>query len=121
MKIIFVNKPFQNENTKEENLEFVEYVSGTNSMIMEQKVPHWCVKSEMLKVGETIRQWMERKWDSIQYASEHSISVKDRNIEGFYIYDIQPIGGFIGKDMEPTGEVSMMIRWDYIYRNSLKI
>ena len=102
MKVIFVNKPMQIDRTPQDQLELVE--GG--------KVPYWVTKSEMLKRNETFQQWLKRKTDAIEYAKERSISVKEKNIEGFYIYDIQPIGG--------TDSVGMMIRYDYIYKNNLK-
>lgn len=130
MKIIFVNKPLQDDRTDIDKLELVEFVTkteddfknpGTITTTVIKKVPYWCVKSEMLKHDETFRQWLERKWDAIQYASEHSSSVKDKNIEGFYIYDIMLVGGIIkGENMEPTGQIGMMVRWDYIGKNNLK-
>lgn len=130
MKVIQIYKPLQDSNTELNKLELVEYVTKTEDNFQNpatittsviKKVPYWCVKSEMLKHDETFRQWLERKWDAIQYASEHSSSVKDKNIEGFYIYDIMPVGGIIkGENMEPTGQIGMMVRYDYIYKDSLK-
>lgn len=130
MKVIQIYKPLQDSNTELNKLELVEYVTKTEDNFQNpatittsviKKVPYWCVKSEMLKHDETFRQWLERKWDAIQYASEHSSSVKDKNIEGFYIYDIMPVGGIIkGENMEPTVQIGMMVRYDYIYKDSLK-
>lgn len=130
MKVIQIYKPLQDQNTKIEDLELVEFVTKTTDDFknpgkitteVQKKIPYWCVKSEMLKHDETFRQWLERKWDAIQYASEHSSSVKDKNIEGFYIYDIMPVGGIIkGENMEPTGQIGMMVRYDYVHKNNLR-
>ena len=124
MKVIQIYKPFQDSNTKEENLELVEYISNVDSTAMEQKIPYWVVRSEMLKPNETYQQWLTRKKEAIEYAKEHSISIKD--VEGIYFYDMQAIGPMAdGWDENNEIKISkdkfgMMIRYDYIYKDSLK-
>ena len=116
MKVIFVNKPMQIDRTPQDQLELVE----------DGKIPYWTVKSEMLKVNETFQQWLKRKTEALEYAKERSVSVKEKNIEGFYIYDIMPIGPPVigmdedGEPITSKKESGMMIRYDYICRNSLK-
>jgi hypothetical protein len=118
MKVIQIYKPLQDDKTKLEDLELVEYLTKVEpelGVTLEKKIPYWCVKSEMLKPNETYQEWLKRVEEKI---NTHS-SFKEKGVEGIYFYDIQPIGGIIGKDMKPTGEVGMMVRYDYIYRNSI--
>ncbi len=113
MKVIQIYKPLQDDKTKLEDLELVEFVTkteddfknpGTIITKVEKKIPYWCVKSEMLKPNETYQEWLTRVKEKI---STHS-SFKEKGVEGIYFYDIQPIG-----------EVGMMVRYDYICRNSI--
>lgn len=118
MKVIQIYKPLQDDKTKLEDLELVEYLTKVEpelGVTLEKKIPYWCVKSEMLKPNETYQEWLKRVEEKI---NTHS-SFKEKGVEGIYFYDMQPIGGIIGKDMKPTGEVGMMVRYDYIYRNSI--
>ncbi len=124
MKVIQIYKPLQDDKTKLEDLELVEFITkteddfknpGTIITKVEKKIPYWCVKSEMLKPNETYQEWLKRVEEKI---NTHS-SFKEKGVEGIYFYDMQPIGGIIGKDMKPTGEVGMMVRYDYICRNSI--
>jgi hypothetical protein len=124
MKVIQVYKPLQDDKTKLEDLELVEFVTKTEDDFknpgiittkVEKKIPYWCVKSEMLKPNETYQEWLKRVEEKI---NTHS-SFKEKGVEGIYFYDMQPIGGIIGKDMKPTGEVGIMVRYDYICRNSI--
>ena len=124
MKVIQVYKPLQDSNTELEKLELVEYITkteddfknpGTITTSVHKKVPYWCVRSEMLKPNETYHTWLIRTEEKISTGT-----YKEKGVQGIYLYDIQPIGGIIGKDMKPTGEVGMMVRYDYIYRDNLK-
>jgi hypothetical protein len=132
MKVIQVYKPSQDSNTKLEKLELVEYITkteddfknpGTITTSVHKRIPYWCVKSEMLKPNETYQEWLKRKKEAIEYAKEHSTSIKD--VEGIYFYDMQPIGPIVdGWDENNEIKISkdkfgMMVRYDYIYRNSL--
>jgi len=132
MKVIQIYKPLQDDKTKLEDLELVEFVTkteddfknpGTIMTKVEKKVPYWCVKSEMLKPNETYQEWLKRKKEAIEYAKEHSTSIKD--VEGIYFYDMQAIGPIVdGWDENNEIQISkdkfgMMVRYDYIYRNSL--
>jgi hypothetical protein len=126
MKVIQVYKPLQDSNTELEKLELVEYLTKVEpelGVTLEKKVPYWCVKSEMLKPNETYQEWLKRKKEAIEYAKEHSTSIKD--VEGIYFYDMQAIGPIVdGWDENNEIKISkdkfgMMVRYDYIYRNSL--
>jgi hypothetical protein len=123
MKVIQIYKPLQDSNTELDKLELVEYVTkteddfknpGTIVTSVHKKVPYWCVKSEMLKPNETYQEWLKRKKEAIEYAKEHSTSIKD--VEGIYFYDMQAIG----RTVTSMNKFSMMVRYDYIYRNSLQ-
>ena len=130
MKVIQIFKPLQDSNTEIEKLELVEYVTKTEddfknpgniTTSVHKKIPYWCVRSEMLKPNETYQQWLTRKQEAIEYAKEHSTSIKD--VEGIYLYDMQAIGGII-KDYDPKEighqtEVGMMVRYAYICKNNL--
>ena len=118
MKVIQVYKPLQDDKTKLEDLELVEYLTKVEpelGVTLDKKIPYWCVKSEMLKPNETYQEWLKRVEEKI---NTHP-NFKEKGVEGIYFYDMQPIGGIIGTDMKPTGEVGMMVRYDYICRNSI--
>jgi len=124
MKVIQIYKPLQDSNTELDKLELVEYVTktednfqnpGTITTSVHKKIPYWCVRSEMLKPNETYQEWLIRTEEKISTGT-----YKEKGVQGIYLYDIQPIGGIIGKDMKPTGDVGMMVRYDYIYKDSLK-
>jgi hypothetical protein len=123
MKVIQIWKPLQDSNTKIEDQELTEYVTKTEDdfknpgsivTVVSKKVPYWCVRSEMLKPNETYHAWLKRTEEKITTGT-----YKEKGVQGIYLYDIQPIGGIIGKDMTPTGEVGMMVRYDYIYKDNL--
>jgi hypothetical protein len=133
MKVIQVYKPLQDSNTELEKLELVEYITkteddfknpGTITTSVHKRIPYWCVKSEMLKPNETYQEWLKRKKEAIEYAKEHSTSIKD--VEGIYFYDMQSIGPIVdGWDENNEIKISkdkfgMMVRYDYIYRDNLK-
>ena len=131
MKVIQIYKPLQDDKTKLEDLELVEFVTkteddfknpGTITTNVEKKIPYWCVKSEMLKPNETYQEWLKRVEEKI---NTHS-SFKEKGVEGIYFYDMQPIGPIIdGRDENNEIKISkdkfgMMVRYDYIYRDNLK-
>ena len=89
MKIIYVNSPQQNESTP-------------NPQIIDGKIPEWIVKSHMLKLGQTLREFLEERWDYV--IREYGEGI----IEGFYLYDVMPIY------TEHTEKSSMMVRLAYI-------
>lgn len=94
MKIIFVNRPMQDENTLEP-----QFING--------EIKKWIVKTENLKIDQTLKEFLEEKW----------VYVKNKfgdQIEGFYIYDVLPIHGIINEKKEYTGKSGMLIRYDYI-------
>lgn len=85
-EIIIVNTPLQDENT-------------LNKQCINGEYPNWCTRTEGTKVGETFQDWWKRKQEWM-----------GDKILGIYLYDIQPIGGIIGKPNEAT----LFIRYDYI-------
>ena len=123
MKVIQIWKPLQDSNTKIEDQELVSFETKTEDDFknpgkivteVRKKVPYWCVRSEMLKPNETYHQWLVRTKEMISTGT-----YKEKSVEGIYIYDVTPIGGIIGENMKPTGEVGLMVRYDYIYKDSL--
>lgn len=120
MKVIHVWKPLQDKNTEVQNQELVEHVTnteddfknpGTIITIIRKKVPYWNVRSEMLKPSETYQEWLTRTKEKISKGT-----YKEKGVEGVYFYDIQPIGGILGR---PTDTVGMMVRYDYICKSNL--
>jgi hypothetical protein len=85
-EIIIVDKPMQSEDTLNK-----QCINGT--------YPNWCVRTEGAKVGETFLEWWKRKQDEVGH-----------KMLGIYLYDIQPIGGIIGRPRESA----LYIRYDYI-------
>ena len=130
MKVIQIYKPLQDDKTKLEDLELVEFITkteddfknpGTITTKVEKKIPYWCVKSEMLKPNETYQEWLKRVEEKI---NTHP-NFKEKGVEGIYFYDIQAIGPIVdGWDKNNEIKISkdkfgMEVRYDYIYRNSL--
>ncbi len=131
MKVIQIYKPLQDSNTELDKLELVEYVTkteddfknpGTITTSVHKKVPYWCVRSEMLKPNETYQEWLKRKEEDINIRPRF----KEMGVEGIYFYDMQAIGPIVdGWDENNEIKISkdkfgMMVRYDYIYRNSLQ-
>lgn len=113
MKVIQVYKPLQDSNTKDEDLELVEFVTTIKGENIELKniIPHWCVRSEMLKHNESYHQWLLRKKETIltgKYA--------EKGVVGIYLYDITSLNGMIGfdEDNNQISQCGMMVRYDYI-------
>lgn len=113
MKVIQVYKPLQDSNTKDEDLELVEFVTTIKDENIELKniVPHWNVRSEMLKHNESYHQWLLRKKETIltgKYA--------EKGVIGIYLYDITSLNGMIGfdEDNNQISQCGMMVRYDYI-------
>jgi hypothetical protein len=89
-----VNTPMQGEQT-------------INPQVIDGKIPHWVVQTEALKLGETLRQFLQRKWERIINVHGEGI------IEGFYLYEVQPVGEIVGNPKEGA----MMVRYDYIKKD----
>lgn len=95
MKIIYVNTPIQDENTP-------------NPQIIDGGIPKWCVNTEWVTKGLTLRQHLDKKWEWIQ---QHP---KGESVIGFYLYDVQPVHQIIDENGDYTGESAMFVRLDYI-------
>jgi hypothetical protein len=117
MKVIQVYKPLQDDKTKLEDLELVEFVTkteddfknpGTITTKVEKKVPYWTVRTENIKLSDTYHQWLLKKKEEIE-----GVKFKEKKVEGIYLYDIQTV-------LTVNNEPAMMVRYDYIYRNSLQ-
>jgi hypothetical protein len=93
MEVIYVNHPSQSKDTK-------------NPQIIKDKLVEWNVRSEMLKSGETFKEFLKRKYDYYNRKLPNSIN-------GMFIYDIIPLQGIIGM----TG---MVIRYQ-IFNNKIWI
>ena len=72
MRIIFVDKPLQDEKT-------------ISPQLIDGKVIYWCVVSERLKRNETFKEWLIRKEELIKTHPNYS------SVEGILFYDMQPI------------------------------
>ena len=117
MKVIQIYKPLQDSNTELDKLELVEYVTkteddfrnpGTIVTSVHKKVPYWTVRTENIKLGDTYHQWLLKKKEEIE-----GVKFKEKKVEGIYLYDIQTV-------LTVNNEPAMMVRYDYIYRNSLQ-
>jgi hypothetical protein len=105
IKVIQVYKPLQNSDTKDEDLELVEFVTTikNENIVLKNVVPHWNVRSEMLKHNETYLEWLLRKKEEISNRED---------VEGIYLYDVTIVDGIIGLD--ENNQCGMMVRYDYI-------
>jgi hypothetical protein len=101
MKVIYVDKPAQDENTKD-------------PQIIEGEIKKWIVYTERVKIGKTLRDFLEEKWDRIKQKDKENI------IEGFYIYDVIPAKGIINEKNEFTGEGALFVRYDYIKKQNVE-
>ena len=105
MKVIQVYKPLQNSDTKDKDLELVEFVTTIKdeNIVLKNVVPHWNVRSEILKHNETYLEWLLRKKEEISNRED---------VEGIYLYDVTIVDGIIGLD--ENNQCSVMVRYDYI-------
>ena len=105
MKVIQVYKPLQNSDTKDEDLELVEFVTTIKdeNIVLKNVVPHWNVRSEMLKHNETYLEWLLRKKEQISNRED---------VEGIYLYDVTIVDGITGLD--ENNQFGMIVRYDYI-------
>jgi hypothetical protein len=99
MKIIFIDKPLQDENT-------------ISPQLIDGEVVHWCVRSECLKANETFQEWLVRKEERINTHPNYS------SIEGFLIYDMQPI---VSIPYEGKSHGSMIIRYTFLRKKDQNI
>lgn len=91
MKLIKVNTPLQHDTTLDKQCINGEY-------------PNWCVMTERAKLNETFDEWWNRKKDYMKS------NPKYKDVEGIYLYDIQPIGDIVGNPKA----AGLFIRYDYI-------
>ena len=105
MKVIQVYKPSQDSDTKDEDLELVEFVTTIKeeNIVLKNVVPHWNVRSEILKHNETYLEWLLRKKEEISNRED---------VEGIYLYDVTIVDGIIGFD--ENNQCGVMVRYDYI-------
>jgi hypothetical protein len=82
MEIVFIKTPLQDSITKEPQL-------------IDGKVYHWCVKSELLGLNENFQSWLRRKY----------VDFLNKNITHIFIYDMTPL-------ITTNKECGMMIRYD---------
>ena len=98
MKIVYVNTPMQDENT-------------LNPQVIDGCTPKWCVATEWVTKGLTLRQHLEKKWEFIK---NHP---KGGDVIGFYLYDVEPVHKIIDEKVNYTGESAMFVRLDYIKKS----
>lgn len=111
MKVIQVYKPSQDSDTKDEDLELVEFVTTIKeeNIVLKNVVPHWNVRSEMLNHNETYLEWLLKKKEEISNCED---------VEGIYLYDVIIVNGIIGFDditgLDENNQFGMIVRYDYI-------
>lgn len=105
MKILTVNRPLQDCNTKLEELQYVEIVGCGKTAF--KKIPTWCVKTEMT---DNMIDWFKRMEEQV---NEHRLK-RDINVEGIYLYDITAKDPMIINGKTSSKKIIYYIRWDYI-------
>ncbi len=90
MKIIFVDRPLQDDKT-------------LDPQVIDGRLYHWCVNAEMAKTSETFQEWWIRKQE---YMINH---LKGDSIDGIFLYDITIISGII----EHECKASLMVRYQW--------
>jgi hypothetical protein len=125
MKILIVDKPFQNKTSS--NLEYVEYREEFNEIDgvveLKQYIPEWCVKTDRTVPQINLKQsnrefieWLKRKERDIEnYNKKLEKEESKIRIEGIYLYEIGSIvqGVCKGKD-EVVDAITFYPRYDYI-------
>jgi len=99
MKIIFIDKVLQNENTVEPQL-------------IDGRVVYWCVVSECLKLEETFQEWLVRTKERISTRPNYS------SVEGILIYDMQPL---VSIPYEGVTHGGMIIRYAFLRKKEENI
>ncbi len=99
MKIIFIDKPLQDENT-------------ISPQLIDGEVFHWCVRSECLKANETFKEWLVRKEERINRHPNYS------SIEGLLIYDMQPI---VSIPYEGVTRGGLIVRYAFLRKKDQNI
>lgn len=98
MKIVYVNTPMQDENTQ-------------NPQVIDECTPKWCVNTEWVTKGLTLRQHLEKKWEYVKSRPN------SEDVIGFYLYDVQPVHKIIDENGNYTGESAMFVRLDYMKKS----
>lgn len=86
MKVIQVYHPLQDSNTEPNKMQCID-----------GEYPHWCVKTENVKVGQTYQEWLMNK----------KVYCEGYLIPGIYLYDIMPV-------YVRDNETALTIRYAYI-------
>jgi len=98
MKVIFINRPLQDSNTKEED---IQYIDGD--------IKHWCVKTMKLR-QDTIQEWLVWLQDNFDNNPRY------KEYEGVYLYDVIFVDTPEGTAFRP----GIMARFDYIIKEKIK-
>jgi hypothetical protein len=99
MKVIFVDKVLQNENTVEPQL-------------IDGRVVHWTVVSECMKLEETFREWLVRTEERISTRPNYS------SVEGLLVYDMQQL---VSAPYEGKSHGGMIIRYAFLRKKEENI
>ncbi len=101
MKVHFVDKVRQDDKTE-------------NPQLIDGKIYHWIVRSECMKIDETMQQWIHRKTEERNLIIEKDDIHREayQKIEGIVIYDFTPILS------SSYDKVAMIIRYDYLQKNN---
>ena len=79
-----------------------EWSRPEHIQLIDGEVKEWCVRSEILRQGETFQHWWSRKQEEMKNNPNYD------HVTGIYFYNIQPIQGVV------HGDVGMIISFDYI-------
>lgn len=127
MKILPVKKVLQRNDSKLENLEYVEYHEEYNSVdcIMELKmyIPTWCVKTDRTYSQlnpsqsnfEFMRWLVEKEADIVRINEKLEKDNSDIRIDGIYLYDIGScVQQVYLSSTEIVDAINFYPRYDYI-------
>lgn len=125
MKILIVDKPFQNKTSS--NLEHVEYREEFNEIDgvveLKQHIPEWLVKTDrtapQIDLNNSNREfieWLKRKERDIEsYNKKLEKEESKIRIEGIYLYDIgSMVQGIYKSKNEIVDAITFYPRYDYI-------
>lgn len=100
MKIHFVNKVCQDENTEQPQL-------------IDGKIYHWIMRSECMKIGESFQQWIHRKTEERNLIIEKDDILREayQKIDGILVYDFTPL------KPSSVDNAAMIIRYAYLQKD----
>lgn len=91
MEIIHINTPHQGPDTE-------------NPQVINNEIPFWTVQTHRTKLGQSLKSFLSERWEYVNKRPG------GERIKGFYLYNVEPLGGIVGAE----NESALFVRIDYI-------